>query len=138
MAIGGTSVVTLTGLVVGVAALVLNLVVPRTIIKTALRNLLGKFGDPGASDPTQAVDPELAERQLLLVFINSHVIALALLEGAAFLNLMAYMLEGKALSLVLAVLLLGRLISSFPMPEKLEAWLDQRKLELVDLARSGL
>jgi len=54
------------------------------------------------------------------------IIGLALLEGAAFLNIMAYMIEGTIYSLGVAAVLLVLLLARFPTVVGVSDWIEQR------------
>ncbi|QDU58415.1 hypothetical protein [Aeoliella mucimassa] len=54
------------------------------------------------------------------------IVGCALFEGAAFFNLIAYMLEGQLYSLVIAALLMLCILSRFPTVAKVEEWLEAR------------
>ena len=54
------------------------------------------------------------------------IIALALLEGGAFFNLIAYLLHGRAFSLATAGLLVVFLLMQFPTTGRVSDWLQER------------
>ena len=90
--------------------------------------------------PTAWIVPELMSRGLPPVAGSYQVkliVGLALLEGAAFLNLVAYLLEGRTLSLWMAVLLAGLLAMRFPTVAGVENWLEGRKRVTEDEAAFG-
>ncbi len=72
--------------------------------------------------------------QLAGVFQTRLIIASAMLEGAAFFNLIASMLEGQYVGLVTAVVLLLIIISQFPTRHRLEVWITH-ELENIDHMR---
>jgi hypothetical protein len=57
------------------------------------------------------------------IFMSRLIVGLGLLEGAAMLNLVAYMTESQVLSLVAVGILLLVMIASVPTKSKLEAWI---------------
>ena len=50
------------------------------------------------------------------------IVSLALLEAAAFLNLVAYMLEGQAVNFAVAIVLLALMLIQFPSRTRTENW----------------
>ncbi|MCI0491954.1 MAG: hypothetical protein L0Z07_03340 [Planctomycetes bacterium] len=82
---------------------------------------------PGAEDLAD-IGPMAVAYQTRLI------IAAALLEGAAFLNLIAYMLERQSLSLVIAGVLWLMLLSHVPTVSRVENWLE-RELTTVEQLR---
>lgn len=57
---------------------------------------------------------------------TSLIIGLALYEGAAFFNLVAYMLEGQMYSLAVAVVLIAAIVMSLPTVGGVQDWIDAR------------
>ena len=55
------------------------------------------------------------------------IVGSALLEGAAFANLIAYMIEGQMLSAVISVLLLFGILLGLPTPGRFTAWVDHEQ-----------
>jgi hypothetical protein len=82
--------------------------------------------------------PQTAEfRDLgsLVVAYHARVIIYgALLEGAGFFNLVAYMLERQTLSLVVAGFLLLMILSQFPTTSRLENWIE-KEMRMIDQLR---
>lgn len=62
------------------------------------------------------------------------IVAVALLEGSAFFNLIAYLMEGKVLSLILAGVLLVMILMHFPWQSKIADWV-QGELITIDQLR---
>lgn len=62
--------------------------------------------------------------RLLALFQTQQIVRLALLEGTAFLATIAYMLEGKAPALILAVGLVLLMVACFPAESRIRAWMD--------------
>lgn len=55
------------------------------------------------------------------------IIGAALFEGPAFLNVMAYMLEGQAFSLAIAAVLLVFILLLFPTASRVEEWIENHR-----------
>ncbi len=83
-------------------------------------------------DPEQIRTADLATRcQLLLgVLRSTHIVACALLEGAAFLAVIAYMTEGFIGSLGLVLFLVLSLAARFPTKSRMLAWVRQTSEEI--------
>lgn len=60
---------------------------------------------------------------LLGLFSTSRIVELAMIEGAVFFNLIAFMLEGNPLALVVALLGIGLMAIGFPTRDGLENWM---------------
>jgi hypothetical protein len=118
----GSPLLTYMGLVFGALALVFAFIVPGLIggsIKQALVD--GKRVDlPGQFKAS----PEVGIiGNLLFLFQTRLIIGHAILEGAAFFNLVAYMLERQDVSLAIVGLLVGAMLVKFPTRGKVESWL---------------
>jgi hypothetical protein len=73
-------------------------------------------------------------RRLATVYQTRLIISCALLEGIAFLNLVAYLIEHQRMSLVIAGAYLVILLNQFPTLNRLENWVE-RELAEVDQLR---
>jgi hypothetical protein len=69
------------------------------------------------SDQTQRVSQALARYQTRLI------VSLAMLEGAAFLNLVAYMVEGQMVNVAVALVLWLLMLLQFPSRARTENWI---------------
>ena len=91
-----------------------------------------------ADGPSQAAAVGSGESQragaLYAVFQTKTIIAAAVLEGAAFLSLFAFMLEGSPLGLVMAILLAAAIIAMFPSAARAADWIE-RQLRCIDEER---
>jgi len=70
---------------------------------------------------------------LAAVYQTRTIISVAVLEGAAFLAIMAYMLEHQVISLCLAVALLLLILSQIPSKSKVESWLESERIAIDQL-----
>lgn len=78
-------------------------------------------GLAGKGDEVPAVGSLCARYQALLI------ISLAIIEGAAFLALIAYLIDGNLLTLGAAVVLLAVLLAKFPTLGRVERWIEERR-----------
>jgi hypothetical protein len=82
------------------------------------------------SFPADATDAD----RLLAVLQTVTIVQCALPEGAAFFNVIAYIVDGRVASLVMVAVLLLWMSSSFPTRDRVVNWIG-RQLELVELER---
>ena len=61
------------------------------------------------------------------LYVTRLIVGLAILEGACFFNLIAYMLEGHWWSLLVVAGLLAWMIASFPTTTRLRQWIEDRE-----------
>lgn len=75
-------------------------------------------------DKAQLRDGELATRMTLLlgVYRSTHIVACAFLEGAAFFNLIGYLLDSFVGSLAIAVFLILCMAFRFPSEDRIRSW----------------
>jgi hypothetical protein len=118
----------LTQISLGVGVLIAALAVtfPRFLLASARGALKeGRFPGPSGPPPT---DPAQRETVGLLGGIQTAFICrMALLEGAALLATVALMLEGKAPSLVFALIAMGLMIAQFPTAASVERQLETER-----------
>ena len=72
-----------------------------------------------------------ATGKLFGVYQTKTIIGAAMIEGAAFLNLVAYLLEGNPITLGLGLGLAVVIAALFPSPSRVANWIEQR-LRLMD------
>jgi len=80
-------------------------------------------------------DDESQNRQLMGIYRIQLIIALAMLEGAAFLNLVAFMVEKNGLSMGVVVLLLGLMQLRFPTQHKVSSWVSYKLRGIKELSQ---
>jgi hypothetical protein len=111
-------------------ALVMSVAVPRAFTAGARRQIAAGTWNPNPRGSAPAPAPEgkemSDEAKLAVVYQSQKIVAVALIEGAAFFALIVYMLEGNALTLGLALLLIAAQVVHFPTREKVEGWIDQQ------------
>jgi hypothetical protein len=108
-----------------------RMVVPRIIVAQARRNIRqGHWQYPRRDfSATYGSSGEEAEdaAKLVVVFTTRTIIAAAMLEGAVFALLIAYMLERSSWSLAAAVALIVGLAAYIPTRSRAAAWTEEQK-----------
>lgn len=117
----GPTLITSIAAVFAGMMVVAHVVVPSIIAKTHLRMLNG-------SDQTNS-SPENRIASLVSVYQIRLIVGLALLEGAAFFNLVALMLGKHVLSTVMTAVLLCLMLLKFPTRTKVSWWVQDRMRE---------
>ncbi len=109
-------------------ALVMSVAVPRAVTAGARRQIAAGTWNPNPRGSAPAPDGKETsdEAKLAMVYQTQKIVAVALNEAAAFFALIVYMLEGNALALGLALLLIAAQVVRFPTREKVEGWIDQQ------------
>jgi hypothetical protein len=116
--------VTYLGLALGSMQLVLFFVLPAIFVKSGRTRMSvteDTLGNPASADSAE---------QLCGLYQTSLIIGDALLEGAAFYFLVAYLVEGQLLALIVAGFFLVILILQFPTRSRVERWIE-RQQELI-------
>ncbi len=131
---------TYLGIGFGLVMFVMHLFFPRVVVANTRRAIARGTWNP--SGPRNPLTPEqirqLGDVGLLLALYQSQmIIGLALLEGATFFNLIAYLLEGDPSSLAVAGLLLVAMLWQFPTRTGLENFLVEQG-ELLRQARQSV
>lgn len=111
--------------VLGLAIAIVRAIVPRIVtaqFRSRLRAGIWRYpvGQGG-------IEPKTAEEKLALVFQTQMLVGAALLEGAAFANLIAFMLEGQLVSLLLAIAFFVGLLLDFPTLRSVTVWIERQK-----------
>ncbi len=115
-------VVTILGAGFGVLAIVNHLVIPKIIAGSQLRQIV--------SNGFSELDAESKSDRLFGVYRGQLIVALAMLEGAAFFNLIALMVEKNVVALGVATLLLSTMVMKFPTRDKVSFWVQDKLREL--------
>jgi hypothetical protein len=106
---------------VGMLIILIHFVFPPMITSAQLRSL-------GGSGWNQLDDAARRER-IMGVHRVQHIIGLAVLEGAAFLNLIALMIGHSMFSTAMVVLLLSLMLAKFPTETKVSWWVQEKLRE---------
>ncbi len=105
------------------ASIPTRLLVPGLVVNTNCRKIAQGTWVSVQRQPNAPL-PETDEGKLLQVYLSKTIIGAAILEGGAFANLVAFMLEGQIYSIVLAVLLLLGILAAFPTRTGLTEWVE--------------
>lgn len=121
----------------GAATIVLRTVIPPIVAGSQRRQRItplfqGASGGDIGGDPERQSARETAERSLYQVYQSKMIVEMALLEGAAFFNVIAYMIEEHWWSLVVAGALVVFMAGTFPTRGRVQAWV-QDQLSLAEL-----
>lgn len=113
-----------------VAGLAARAVVPVLIVRTQRQRIARGEWKPSAEMPGGAMIAKLGPDGALMMLHQLRVIVgSALIEGAAFLAIIAFFIEGSPVAAGLAVLLAASLFVQFPTQRRVAAWLaEQRQL----------
>jgi hypothetical protein len=115
-------IVTMIAAGFAVLMIVNHLVIPGLITKAQLNQFKSQDSDEQNSEQKRA--------SLLGIYRMQLIITLALLEGAAFFNLVSVLIEHHVISLTAAVVLLGLMAVRFPTRTKVSWWVQDRVREL--------
>jgi hypothetical protein len=110
------------GLVLGLLLIGLRFVIPNVIERSALASATDRARYAMTTgDETSNGGVELA---LFSVFQTRTIVAGSLLEGAAFLNVTMYLIEGHAISIFMAVVCIAGIVLAFPTASSVAAWME--------------
>lgn len=123
----GPGLVSLLGLGIALVNGVLAVVVPRVVERNGLAKLDSK------ADATLATDGD-REAALGQLFQAKTIVGAALLEGTAFFQLIALLVEGWVPSLVVALLLMAGILAHLPTAGRFAAWRDRVERQARDEA----
>src|SRR5262249_22238156 len=115
-------------IVVAATVIPLSLVVPKLVSDAARKQIAAGTWKPGrgpAAPPPDDGEPSDAAK-LAMVYLQKTIIGAAMNEGAAFLAVVAYLLEATPYALALALVLVGGLALRFPRREAVERWVDDQ------------
>ncbi len=118
---GPTLITVFAGVFAGMMV-VSHLVVPTVVAGAQLKALNNRLGDASSTQPKAD--------GLVLIYQIQLIIALALLEGAAFFNLIALMIGKHFLSTLSVVALVALMMLKFPTKTKVSWWVQDRMREL--------
>lgn len=106
---------------VGFAVLIIinHFIVPETVINTSINTLKG-----------QVELNEITKGHFFPIFQVGLIIRLALLEGAGFFNLVAFIIDKQWWSLAVVALLLALMAIRFPTMGQVDAWAEDRLRQL--------
>ena len=133
MAAGGGSLplplITLIAVAMAVINLAMSFVVPKLVVDQGRRKIAGEGPDAvmktDPSSPKQLYPAGYTDK-LAALYQTQLIIGAALLEGAAFFAVIAYLLERSPIALLTALVLLGVMFTRFPTGDRVNNWLDQQ------------
>jgi hypothetical protein len=121
---------------IGFAVLVVvpTVLVPKLVTTQQIRQIAaGTWKAPPAARARWADDADTDVARLAQVYQLRTIIASALPEATAFLNLVAYQIEGQFFSLLIAAGLLLLIAAHFPRTDAVNNWMQDRLRDLEDL-----
>lgn len=118
--------ISLIALVVAATVLVLSFIVPNASV-VATRRTIAK--QPDSDRPLK--------NQFDSLYMNQMIIGIALLEGGAFFNLIAFMIEGHIPNLIAVLVLLLLMMSRFPSKSRLEMFAQDQEALLIEERQSA-
>jgi hypothetical protein len=118
---------TLTGLGFAGLQLILQAVIPG-LVATRLRRQLAAGNWPRLQ--MSAPVPMDDVGKLCMLYQTRLIVGAALVEGAAFFLLIAYLLEGQIVALAAAAVMLALVLVRFPTQAGLESWLSDQQEQL--------
>ncbi|QDV53019.1 hypothetical protein [Gimesia fumaroli] len=110
-------IITYLGIAMAALMLVLRTFVPNLVARNLFRQTMEKVKAEGNQDEEEILGTYYQ------IFTTRLIIGLALLEGAAMLNLVAILIENQKLPFVVVGILLLVMIASVPTKSKLDGWI---------------
>ena len=110
-----------------IACAIVPRLVTRSLLSAAAHGQAGQSAEPGGPAP----EGQSAVGPLLGLYQTRLLVSAAILEGAALLNIVAYVLEKQPLSIAVAVILLLLMLVQFPSQRRVEDWVT-RQLQDID------
>jgi hypothetical protein len=129
---GGLPLISIVAVAMMVVNVPLSVLIPRISTLAALRQIAAGTWTPpeGSARPS-----DTTMRRLLAVRQTTLIIGLALLEGAAFLGCIAYLLEAQPYVLAVTGVAILLMLLQFPTESRVLAWLDRQADQLRELAQ---
>ncbi|WP_339687887.1 hypothetical protein [Gimesia maris] len=113
----GLPVITYLGMGLAALMLVLRMIIPNMIARNQFTQAMQEAREEGNQDEKQMLGT------FYQIFMVRMIIGLALLEGAAMINLVAVMVENQKLAFIPVAILLLVMIASMPTKSKLDGWI---------------
>ncbi len=126
------AVVSLVMAALAIACIPARLIVPVLIVNVGCQKI-ARGGRTSPSHTVHATLPNTDEGNLLQLFMTKLIVGCAILEGAAFGNLVAYMLEGQLYSLALAIVCTIGMLAAFPTRSGVDEWLERHVRRVKEL-----
>ncbi len=104
----------------GVNQLVLRTIIPTAIAKSSVQKIAGELQDD-----------DVSRNRLVGIYQTQMIIGMALLEGGAFLGLVAYIAQKHVFALGVAGVLAAVMAATFPARMRVEGWM-RRQLDMAE------
>ena len=109
-------------LLFSVCGVIAAAIVPRMIGKRARNSLVDNARPQPQPSPSLASGDASHVSRIMGIYQTRLITSLALLEAAAFFNLVAYMIEGQVVNVAVALVLLVLMLIQFPSRTRTEHW----------------
>jgi hypothetical protein len=117
-----------------VLGLLASVIVPR-ILRNKMRQAI-VAGEPSGPESPHSIAANLGDvGSLVAVYQTTLIVGAAILEGAAFYNLIAYQLERQSISMIGVAMLLIAMFTKFPTRTAIENWVND-ELKQIQSQRS--
>ncbi len=126
------TILTAVGLFAAMSMIVMSFVLPRVISASAAQATAAQL----RSTDAKAID-ERSIKGLAGQFQTTNIIRMAMLEGAAFLNLVLFFVDKSLIELVMAAICLLLLIVGFPSSNRIIGWIENHMDQVQDHVRAG-
>jgi hypothetical protein len=126
---------TYVALAAGAVALVTSFVVPKIFINYARKQVATDKWLPSAAYASAHLDQSKTDQDavvLAAIYQTQCIIGGAILEGVAFFAGIAYLIERNYIALGVAGVMLGFLLSRFPIKDRVIVWIEQQQERLRD------
>ena len=122
----GLGLMTLVALFMTASMVVARMIVPAQMTAVARRRIAaGTWHPPQSTQATEKLLEQTGDAgKLSMIFMMRTIVAAALLEGAAFTSIVAYMQEGSTVALGLAVALAAGILLHFPTAPRVAGWIE--------------
>jgi hypothetical protein len=129
----GPPMISLVMLAVAASAVAARFFIPGLLTQSACRAIADGTWKAAPTSRPGYTPPATDREKLKSVFLSKTIVASALLEGGAFANLVAYMLEGQWFSLVFGIVLALGIAAGIPTHAGVESWVDQQLRRVEEL-----
>lgn len=131
----GNGAVFLSPLMAGLTVVLIfaRILVPGLMVRSGCHRIARGVQPPGTSRKAKQPQPSNEDEQLVAVYSAKTIVGGAILEGAGFGNLTAYLLEGQVYSLALAGLLIVVILAGIPTRHALDNWLGQARRRIQEI-----
>lgn len=134
-AAGESPLVSYVAIAFAVMAVLARVAIPRVLVAAGRQSILGERGPEGGQDETP--DQSATVARLLQLLSTTTIVACAILEGATFFLLVAYLTERWLPVLALAVALMGLLALHVPSRSRAIHWIEDQLALLEQEQRRG-